>query len=185
MRSSSPAPPNGEALRQAELLARAQGSGLGAGDLPGLWRFDQVWPRKGGEPSGAAAGLLRALQASLEIAPASAEQAMALRNRVRLGALELCFEGEGELVGRRPLLRFWFRHWQLRLGGRSLLERPLAKPAARALPFFALIARGSDGAGGAWLAARGRGGGLALWRLAASAGGAEPAAQEQEQEATP
>ena len=154
-------------------------------DLAGLWGFHQVWPRDGGAPQAAASGMLRALQASLEIAPASAEQAMALRNRVRLGALELCFEGEGELVGRRPLLRFWFRHWQLRLGGRSLLERPLAKPAARALPFFALIARGSDGAGGAWLAARGRGGGLALWRLAASAGGAEPAAQEQEQEATP
>jgi hypothetical protein len=179
MRSSNPALPDGEALRRAEVTARAQGSGVGAGDLPGLWRFDQVWPRKGGESSGAAAGLLRALQASLEIVPAAAEQAMALRNRVRLGALELCFEGEAELVGRRPLLRFWFHRWQLRLGDRNLLERPLAKPPERSLPFFALIARGTDGAGGAWLAARGRGGGLALWRRAA-AGGTKPALQDQE-----
>jgi hypothetical protein len=187
--SPSPALPGGEALRDAEAHARAEGTGLEAADLTGLWCFHQVWPRDGGAPQAAASGLLRALQGSLEIGPAMAVGAMGeagvlpLRNRVRIGLLELVFEGEGELVGRRPLLRFWFHRWQLRLGDRVLLERLLVRPAPRALPFFALIARGSDGGGGAWLAARGRGGGLALWRLAAAAGSADPAGQEQE--ATP
>ena len=45
---------------------------------------------------------------------------------------------------------------------RLLLQRPLPVPVPRRMPFFALIHR--DPAG--WLAARGRGGGLALWRLA-------------------
>ncbi len=186
MPSASPALPDGVALRRAENRARIEGSGLTAADLAGLWGFHQVWPRDGGAPQAAASGLLRALQGSLEIARATdgaaesgAQGTLPMRNRVRLGALELCFEGEGELVGRRPLLRFWFHRWQLRLGARVLLERPLARPAPRALPFFALIARGADGAGGTWLAARGRGGGLALWRLAPAAV-AEAAVQEQE-----
>jgi hypothetical protein len=42
------------------------------------------------------------------------------------------------------------------------------------LPFFALLGRGRSAAGEDWLAARGRGGGLALWVLdpgGAAAGG--------------
>jgi hypothetical protein len=57
---------------------------------------------------------------------------------------------------------FRFEVLELQLAGRTLLRRPLPAPEARRLPFFALIARDSSG----WLAARGRGGGLALWRLA-------------------
>jgi hypothetical protein len=85
-----------------------------------------------------------------------------LCNAVNLGALELRFEGPGRLQGSRPLLLFSFERVELRLGDRLLLQRPLPVPAPRRMPFFALIHR--DPAG--WLAARGRGGGLALWRLA-------------------
>jgi hypothetical protein len=43
-----------------------------------------------------------------------------------------------------------------------LFQKAIPSPAPQRLPFFALIARDPSG----WLAARGRGGGLALWRLA-------------------
>ena len=168
MPSPSAGLPDGETLLRAERHARGLGSGLTAADLTGLWRFHQVWPRSGGAPQAAASALLRALQGSLEVGPATGDT-LPVHNRVQLGALELCFDGSGSLSGRRPLLRFWFDRWQLRLGERVLLERPLQRPEWRALPFFALIARGhggpaADGRDAAWLAARGRGGGLALWQ---------------------
>jgi len=60
------------------------------------------------------------------------------------------------------LLLFSFDRLQLCLGGWRLVERSLPEPAAQRMPFFALIHRDASG----WLAARGRGGGLALWRRA-------------------
>ena len=156
--------PDGEQLLRLEAGARAGGSGLEATSLQGRWRVPQVWPRRGGAPQAAATALRRGLGASLEIGAATAA-GLPLRNRVALGALELRFEGEGHLAGRRPLLRFWFCRWQLRLAGRPLIERPLARPEERRLPFFALIGHGRTAAGQHWLAARGRGGGVALWLL--------------------
>ena len=103
-----------------------------------------------------------AVQARLEITAPVAEEELSLSNAVTLGPLELRFRGVGRLVGSRPLLQFSFQELQLSLGGRVLLRRALPEPARQRLPFFALIARDPSG----WLAARGRGGGLALWRLA-------------------
>jgi hypothetical protein len=105
---------------------------------------------------------MRALQACLEIGMEA--ERLVLRNSVTVGPLSLCFFGHGQLQGRRPLLQFSFDRLQVRWGERILLERSLPQPEARKLPFFALIALERQGEGG-WLAARGRGGGLALWRL--------------------
>ena len=135
------------------------GTGLVAGDLDGCWQLDQVWPKGSSRPASFSGLLLRGLAARLEIEVSG--EALRLSNVVQLGALELRFRGPGPLVGARPLLQFWFELLELRLAGRLLLQRSLPVPPPRRLPFFALIAR--DPAG--WLAARGRGGGLALWRL--------------------
>jgi hypothetical protein len=107
--------------------------------------------------------LLRAVQARLEIGVGEAgEGELALCNAVSLGPLELRFRGVGHLQGSRPLLQFSFQQLQISLGGRVLFQKAIPSPAPQRLPFFALIARDPSG----WLAARGRGGGLALWRLA-------------------
>ena len=50
---------------------------------------------------------------------------------------------------------------ELLLGGFSLLKRGLPAPGNGKEPFFALVSRSPEG----WMAARGRGGGLALWTL--------------------
>lgn len=159
--SSCPAPlPETAELLTLERLARQQGSGIDLGAVVGEWRLQTVWPRQGQQPAAAASGLLRSLVASLTIAPLDA--ALAIRNAVRLGPLTLTFIGSGELTGRRPLLSFRFTELQLGWGEHVLWSRPLPSPTRQRLPFFALIARDPSG----WLAARGRGGGLALWRLA-------------------
>lgn len=153
--------PSGAELRAKERLARQTSSGIQVADLEGCWLLDQVWPQRSDRPAGFSNALLRGLGARLEIISNHSGEELTLCNAVRLGALELRFQGRGRLVGSRPLLQFQFDVLELSLGGRPLLRRSLPPPQPRRLPFFALIARGPEG----WLAARGRGGGLALWRL--------------------
>lgn len=158
--------PDGSRLRQLEQRARQGGSDLEARSLAGRWRFTTVWPRRGDAAQGAPSALLRGLAARLEIGAPDASGELAMANSVALAGLELRFEGRGHLRGRRPLLQFWFDRWRLRAGGRSLIERSMPpRPEPRRLPFFALIGRGTSSSGEIWLAARGRGGGLALWLL--------------------
>jgi hypothetical protein len=159
--------PDGPALLAMERRSRREGTGLQPADLIGRWRLDQVWSKGSHRPSSISSALLRSLAARLQIAPGEPAGALRLVNSVNLGLLELSFEGEAQLRGGRPLLVFQFDHLRLLLAGRVVLERPLARPDPRRLPFFALIASarpGETGSEAGWLAARGRSGGLALWR---------------------
>ncbi len=159
----APLPDSAELLK-LERGSRRQGTGLVAADLIGIWRLQRVWPRQGGEPSGASSALLRGLGARLEISAPGQGEGLGLVNAVGLGPLELRFEGRARLAGPRPLLWFGFDQLQLRFGSQVLLQRPLPAAAAQRQPFFALIGKGPG-----WLAARGRGGGLAVWQWQAPA----------------
>lgn len=171
--------PSGADLLQRERQVRHQGTGLTACDLVGIWQLQQIWSKGRSEVAAISSAGLRALQARLILAPGifpdGAEEApaaagpasMEITNQVQLGALQLHFRGVAWLQGRRPLLWFRFDQLALRLGERQLWQRPLPPPPPGRMPFFALIAVGAGAAGKAaaepWLAARGRGGGLALW----------------------
>jgi hypothetical protein len=164
--------PNGTDLLAAERLSRQRGSGLTLEALEANWRLDQVWGKqRNAPPKAGAAALLRSLNATLSIRAGNKPTSFRIQNSVQLGMLQLHFEGPGHLRGRRPVLVFWFEKLEVRLGPWPLIQRVLPKPAEAKLPFFALIASGSTrGSSSAtngeerWLAARGRGGGLALWR---------------------
>ncbi|WP_415398646.1 hypothetical protein [Synechococcus sp. W4D4] len=147
------------ALLDEEGRVRAQGTGLQAADLLGCWQLEQVWPKGKRQAAQFSGVLLRGLAAQLEIREQGGD--LQLRNSVRLGGVELFFEGPGTLTGRRPLLEFQFLRMGLRVAGRQWWGRALPAPSPQRMPFFALICRDSSG----WLAARGRGGGLAQWRL--------------------
>jgi hypothetical protein len=158
--------PSGEELLQLERSSRRLGSGIDASSLCASWWLDQLWSRREARSLQRPAALMRALAACLEISIES--ERLVLRNSVSLGTLSLCFLGYGQLQGTRPLLKFSFDRLQLCWGERPLLERSLPQPVAQKMPFFALIALERQSEEG-WLAARGRGGGLALWRLKPSA----------------
>lgn len=147
-------------LLHLEQQARRSGSGVEADALQGCWQLELVWPKGQQRASAFSGWLLRGLSARLEIGVDP--QGLLLSNAVNLGAVELRFRGRGRLEGKRPLLLFSFEQLQLSLGGWRIVERTLPAPAPQRMPFFALIHRDPSG----WLAARGRGGGLALWRLA-------------------
>ena len=168
--SGHPSRPTRPELSGTEVLAlerrsRSQGSGLTRERLQGRWRLDQLWSQSQTQPQTPTAALLRALQATLAISPGPEEDGLAVLNSVQFGSLQLCFSGEGQLRGRRPLLEFWFTQLEVRCGTHTLWRQAIAgPPEPRKRPFFALIAREGDGESG-WLLARGRGGGLALWVL--------------------
>ena len=159
---------NGADILRWEQDARQSGSLIQASQLLARWNLDQVFDRSGQSGGLGTSSLLRAFQACLILAPHGEEpsdRALAVANQISVGPLVLRFEGEGQLIGRRPLLQFSFTSVMLKLGAVTLLQRTLARPTAKSMPFFALIRiNHNDGT----LAARGRGGGLAVWKRDAS-----------------
>ncbi len=174
--------PDAQQLLERERRCRQEGSGLSQAALIGSWRLERVWSKGSLLPAAIGATVLRGLAARLQLAPdqeAAGCEGLRMVNSVRLGALELRFEGLGRLQGRRPLLVFSFDRLLLLLGGRVLIQRALPPPDPLRRPFFALIAAehpapvvGQPWTGESlgWLAARGRGGGLALWLLESGEG---------------
>ena len=148
------------ALLDLEKQARRAGSGLTASNLVGCWQLNTIWAKGQTKASVLNGWLLRRIGACLEISNGSGDR-LQLRHAVNLSGLTLQFTGPGELNGRQPLLKFRFEQVELVLGPWTLLKRELPSPEDGREPFFALINRSAEG----WLAARGRGGGLALWTL--------------------
>lgn len=154
--------PSGEDLRSLEQQSRKTGSQVQSAALLGTWKLEQVWGKKDPEPSATSGAILRSLKATLQIR-ACDEQKLELNNSVELLGIRLRFCGPGRLVQKRPLLVFHFHHLHIEAAGQRLLSLPLPAPSAGQEPFFALIAREQTDTGLVWMAARGRGGGLALW----------------------
>lgn len=155
-------------LLAKERIVRHNGSGLAEADLRGSWILEQIWSKRSESPDQLSSTMLRSLGARLEIGTPQNADCFILKNSVRLGALRLQFEGNAKLKGRRPLMFFQFEHLKILLGQWTLVDVRLPPADSKRLPFFALIASGpadgsSNQAGQTWLAARGRGGGLALW----------------------
>ena len=148
------------ALLELEKQARRTGSGLTASDLVGCWQLNTIWPKGQTEASVLNGWLLRSIGACLEISNGSGDR-LQLRNAVNLSGLTLQFTGPGELNGRQPLLKFRFEQVELLVGRFALLKKELPAPEEGREPFFALISCSPEG----WMAARGRGGGLAFWTL--------------------
>jgi len=154
--------PDGHDLLSQEAFVRRAGTGITIDDLMGRWRLCQLWAKGQTTPSSLQGLGLRAVQATLELGARA--EGLWIANSVQLGSINLRFTGTAELVSKRPLLRFSFQTVELRWGENVGWSRSLPAPSPQHMPFFALIARDSNG----WLAARGRGGGLALWELVPS-----------------
>ena len=150
-------------LNAREKAVRLTGTGLKSSDLLGCWLLQTVWSKGDKKANPFSSWMLRSLDARLEIKADLEDNCSDLRlsNAVNLGPVELKFQGPGLLKGKRPLLTFHFDSLTLRIGGIVLLKKALPTPDQKRTPFFALIERNADG----WMAARGRGGGLALWTL--------------------
>lgn len=90
-----------------------------------------------------------------------------ISNQARVGALAMTFTGPCRYEGKKNLVAFDFTELEISAFGRSLYrgqvggktqEQPFAERRIAKLPFFAFFCIAED-----FIAARGRGGGLALW----------------------
>ena len=155
--------PASQELLSLEASARKQGSGIEINSLNGLWKFVSVWKQGKEKEDSFSSLMLRFFSASLELRQENGSHEctpLVIANSVAIGLLKLEFTGRGALKGSQPLLPFFFDRITVSFASRVLWSRPLDVPEEKERPFFALISMAPNEE---WLAARGRGGGLALW----------------------
>ena len=154
----------GEEILSWEQDARRTGLSVKASQLSARWNLDQVFDRTGRSGGAGQSAILRAIGACLILEHQNKDESnttLLVSNQVRLGPMVLRFEGDGALVGQRPLLQFSFKTLIIKFGERTVHQQQISPLPAAKMPFFALIK--IDNHQG-FLAARGRGGGLALWK---------------------
>ncbi len=155
--------PDKEKLLKLEKLAISEGSGIEFDSLIGDWKFISVWTKGNGNKDSIFSSLLRVFSANLELKKEiSTEDTLkfSIINSIQFALFSIKFSGSGYLKGKQPLLPFFFNLIELKADSNVLFRRSLDEPEEKQKPFFALIAIEKNGA---WLSARGKGGGLSLW----------------------
>tara|TARA_B100000700_G_C14599124_1_gene648262 strand:- start:32 stop:535 length:504 start_codon:yes stop_codon:yes gene_type:complete len=156
--------PSVNELLELEKKARVDGSGIEYDSLIGRWKFNSVWKQGSDKEDSISSTLLQVLSANLELNRGTQEseiEQFKIANSIKFGLLSMRFSGMANLERKQPLLPFSFDSIQIKFGSLTIFKRSLPTPEQKKRPFFALIATDSNGQ---WLSARGKGGGLALWK---------------------
>tara|TARA_Y100001968_G_scaffold327089_1_gene371442 strand:+ start:1141 stop:1644 length:504 start_codon:yes stop_codon:yes gene_type:complete len=156
--------PSASKLLELEKKARVEGSGIKYDSLIGKWKFNSVWKQGSDKEDSISSTLLQVLSASLELKKNQNDPEKNLfniANSIQFGIITLRFTGIANLERKQPLLPFSFDCIEIKLASLNILKKSLRKPEQKNRPFFALIAIDSNDK---WLSARGKGGGLALWK---------------------
>jgi hypothetical protein len=169
------------ALLTAEKTAKQQRLTYPAAALIGQWQLCFTAPRRAHFYQQQAMGrgfyLPRLVPAQISFRRAaiatdahtdSSFDLLIIGNQVQVGSLQLQLTGPARYLGKKNILAFDFTQWQLCAFGRTLYQGELrggraqseqfANQAIGTLPFFAFFLITED-----VIAARGRGGGIALW----------------------
>lgn len=157
-----------EQLLAAERSARSQRPSITSSELEGVWQLQVVLNKTGRLRRWPAL-----LPATLEYRWAGADSGQ-ITNQVCLAALRFRFRGPCQFEAGRNLLWFDFEQWQVAWGDRLLFQGRLGRANAALtlrdrldqrprpkLPFFHYFSVTATA-----IAARGRGGGVALWQKA-------------------
>ncbi|WP_204139166.1 hypothetical protein [Halomicronema sp. CCY15110] len=159
------------ALLMAEKTAKQTRQSLSLESLLGTWRLCFSAGKKAkfqsGQPMGNGFYVPQLAIARITFAHSEAsEDLLVIKNELQVGPLTVRFTGPARYPGKKNLLAFDFTHLQLQCFGLTIYSGKVGKrdeqsfaatPIAK-LPFFAFFAATED-----YIAARGRGGGLAIW----------------------
>lgn len=160
------------ALLAAEKTAKQHRLTLPPESLFGTWRLCFSAPKKphyyAGEPIGNGFYVPALAVAQISFQPVAATDRLAIDNQLQVGPLTVAFHGPAKAPGRQNLLAFDFNQLTVKLFGANLYSGAVRSQVAKSgpfeaapvgkLPFFAFFLAEPD-----YIAARGRGGGLALW----------------------
>ena len=161
------------ALQQAEITARQAKLVIPFDSLLGEWRLCFATgaskdKRRGGIKLGRGYYLPKFAPASIAFTRELASSTGTATNRLLVAGIQLQFTGPCRYPGKKNLLIFDFTQIQLKILGSTIYqgnirsgkngEQDFENSSISKLPFFAFFWAGANG-----IAARGRGGGLALW----------------------
>ncbi|MBF2064327.1 MAG: hypothetical protein IGS39_07885 [Calothrix sp. C42_A2020_038] len=161
------------ALLQAEKTAKQQRLTYSFASLSGTWRLCFATgtrsQKRGGIVLGKGFYMPKFTPAYISFSTSEAsDNTGEITNQIQLGVLRLKLSGLTQYIGKKNLLAFDFHQMQISLFGRTIYNAsvPGAKTqpdnfynySVAKLPFFAFFVITED-----LIAARGRGGGLALW----------------------
>jgi hypothetical protein len=174
--------PDGKALTMALLDAerahKRERQKFSADALLGDWRLRFTAPKKprykDGQPTARGFYIPGLVNAAIGFDRTANQEELTIRNQLQIGPLKVRFSGPAKFIERQNLLAFDFVQLQVWLGNWELFSVPVRGGSNRTqnfldmaiakLPFFAFFAVTDR-----YIAARGRGGGLALWVKATTA----------------
>jgi len=172
--SASDRPPAKEvvtALLQAEKAAKQQRITYPVGSLIGDWRLGFTAPRQAHFQGDVARGRgfyipQKIAPAQISFHPGELEHNFQISNQIQFGALLFKLTGPARYLGKKNIMAFDFTQMQLSLFGRGVYSGKFRsgnptdfnQQSVGLLPFFAFFLVTDN-----LIAARGRGGGLALW----------------------
>ncbi len=161
------------ALLQLEKQAKQERFTIPQADLLGTWQLclsaGKQAKYKAGQPVGSGFYIPQLAIASIQFAldPVQPNR-LQIANELRVGPLKIRFTGPARYPGKKNLLAFDFTQLSIHCFGLRLYQGKFAARKYQAstfeataigkLPFFAFFAATED-----YIAARGRGGGLAIW----------------------
>lgn len=161
------------ALLDAEKTTKQQRRTYPATALHGTWRLCFTAPKKphyqAGQPVGKGFYVPKIAIAQISFFPSeSSTSPLTVRNQLKVGSLQITFSGPARYLGKKNLLAFDFTQLHVALFGATLYRGTVRSASAQfadfasapigKLPFFAFFLANPE-----YIAARGRGGGLALW----------------------
>ena len=161
------------ALLSQERQAKKNGPVIGSDDIVGTWQLRFTAAKKptykSGQPTSHGVFVPAVVRATLQFTQeADRPTGLGIQNQLQLGMLKLRFNGPAKILPQKNLLAFNFERLQILFGHLVVFSLPLRAGRSGApafetvpvgeLPFFAFFAFTED-----YIAARGRGGGLALW----------------------
>lgn len=162
-----------QALLTLERQAKQSKQTISPEVLLGTWRLcfsaGKGAKFQSGKPTGSGFYIPKLAIAHISFSQSDSDDApLAIANTLKVGPLRVRFMGPARCLGKKNLLAFDFTQIQIDCWGASIYQgkvgqkkragRPFAERPVGELPFFAFFAASED-----YIAARGRGGGVALW----------------------
>ncbi|MBE9226781.1 hypothetical protein IQ264_15240 [Phormidium sp. LEGE 05292] len=167
-----------QALLETEKFTKQQRINYPLESLIGSWRLHfVVSPKKSRQRSGVKMGngfyVPKFVKAQISLSPAETDSnlnpnQLKIANQLHVGTISFKFNGPAKYLGKKNLLAFEFTQFQLGFLGLTIYSggfrggekknQEFEQKHIRDLPFFAFFAINEK-----YIAARGRGGGLAIW----------------------
>lgn len=157
-----------QALLETEKATKRQRQPIEAQTLVGTWRLRFTAPQKprlkDGQPTQRGFYIPQLIRAEIGFTPQDSPTPLAIHNQLTLGRSQIHFSGNARLANKNNILTFEFTHLRISIAGLNLYHgqisaAKLAEQGSSQFPFFVFFA-----ATDSYIAARGRGGGLALWQ---------------------